>query len=56
MKVRLSDKNIKELYPDIGNLLRTTRLGNLKALLQNDYAGDNDFSVTAIAFALYTLR
>ena len=52
MKVRLSDKNIKELYPDIGNLLHTTRLGNLKALLQDDYAGDNDCTVTAIACAL----
>ena len=52
MKVRLSDKNIKELYPDIGNLLHTIRLGNLKALLQNDYAGDNDCTVTAIACAL----
>lgn len=52
MRVRLSDKNIKELYPNIGNLLYTTRLGNLKALLQDDYAGDYDCTVTAIACAL----
>lgn len=52
MRVRLSDKNIKDFYPNIGNLLRTTRRGNLKALLQSDYAGDNDCTVTAIACAL----
>ena len=52
MRARLSDKNIKELYPNIGNLLRTTRLGNLKALLQDDYAGDYDCTVTAIACAI----
>lgn len=52
MKVRLSDRNIKELYPNVGNLLHTTRLDNLKALLQNDYTGDNDCTVTAIACAL----
>lgn len=52
MKVRLSDRNIRDLYPNIGNLLRTTRLSTLKALLQNDYAGDNDCTVTAIACAL----
>lgn len=52
MRVRLSDRNIKELYPNVGNLLHTIRRGNLRALLQNDYTGDNDCTVTAIACAL----